>query len=370
MKKPSSLCLRNVAILLIAACVATAAASAADRAVVERIDQIMAGRYTPEGPGAAVIVARNGKVMFRRAYGLASVELQVPVRPEMVFGLGSVTKLFTAVAAMILVEEGALRLDDKVVDYLPKLVKTEGVTIAHLLSHTSGMTGPIAEIRGYGAENLYREITPEDLVATYADFPLRFQPGERFRYSNEGVATLALIVERAAKQSWETFLQERIFKPAGMQSTYYGGHLRIIPMAVTGYTKHDTGWKQARQSSFTRGFGMGGLFSSVDDLLALANALLAGVLVKPETLEAMFTPYPLNGGGHSRHGFGFVVADRKGHKFVGHGGGHSGISTFVAMLPDDGFFIALLTNRSPQRHRARDEAEKIITVLLGSQPEN
>ena len=338
--------------------------------LAERIHDVMASHFPADEPGAVALVAYNGEVVFRRAYGLASVELNVPVRPEMVFALASVTKLHTAVAAMMLVEEGALQLEDEVVDYLPGLSHAEGATIAHLLSHTSGLTGPIAAIPGYREENIHREISPDDLIASYADYPLLFAPGERFRYSNEGIAALGRIVELVSGQSWEQFLQQRIFEPVGMNSTYFGGHHRIIPMAVTGYTKHDSGWKRAQPSSFTRAFGMGALFSTVDDLFAWHNALLAGRLVKPETLESMFTAFPLNDGGHSRHGFGFVVSEINGHRFAGHGGGHFGWSTFLAILPDDGIFVTVLTNRSPQQRRARHHAMAIIELLLDEQAES
>jgi len=351
-------------VILIAGLVVGQAPVAAELSLVDRIDQAMVSHYPSDEPGASVLVARNGEVVFRGAYGLASVELQVPVRPDLVFGLASVTKLFTAVAAMMLVDEGALRLEDRVIDYIPTLTKTGGVTIAHLLSHTSGMTGPISTNPSYRIEYIHRKITPEELIASYADFALEFTPGERFKYSNEGIATLARIVEIVSKQSWEAFLQERIFEPAGMKSTYYGGHYRIIPMSVSGYTKGDSGWRQANPTSFTRGFGMGGLFSTVDDLFVWYKALLAGRLVKPATLEAMFTPFPLNGGGYSRHGFGFVVADRDGHKIISHGGSHTGISTFIALLPDDGIFVTVLTNRSVRERRARDDVMAIIDILL------
>jgi CubicO group peptidase (beta-lactamase class C family) len=352
------------AVLLFVACALSHVGNAASGNLSERIDKAMSSHYPSHEPGATVLAARNGNVVFRGAYGLASVELQVPMRPEMVFCLASVTKLFTAVAAMKLVEEGALRLDDEVTKYLPELVETRGVTIAHLLSHTSGMTGPFAAIPGYRQKNIQLEISPEDLISSYATFPLLFPPGERFKYSNEGVATLARILELASKQSWEDLLRQRIFEPAGMKSTAYGGHDRIIPLAVTGYTKEDAGWRRAQATSFTRGFGMGGLFSTVDDLFAWRNALLAGRLVKPETLKAMFTPFPLKDGGFSRHGFGFVVTELQGRKFVGHGGSHEGWSTFIGLLPDDGIMVAVLTNRSARGRAASDDVKAIIGLLL------
>ncbi len=353
--------------LLLAACLTIHSTVASEGDAATRIDQIMASRYPKDEPGAVALAARQGEVVLRRAYGLANLELQVPVQPEMVFGLASVTKVFTAVAALKLVDQGKLRLDEKVVDYLPNLTNTKGVTIAHLMSHTSGMTGPAAEVPGYRVENIHREVTSEDLVATYADFPLLFEPGERYKYSNEGMATLARIVEIASEQSWEDFLRQHIFEPAGMRSTYYGGHRRVIPQAVSGYTQQDDGWRQARQVSLTRGFGMGGLFSTVDDLFAFHNALIAGNLVKPKTLEAMLTPYPLIDGGHSRYGYGFVVVNRSGNKFVGHGGALPGMSTFVGILPEHEVFVTVLTSRTPRPIPAREAAEAILDVLVGTE---
>lgn len=356
---------KAIAILALAFMTAAIQAAAAETGhLAERIDQLMSNRFTPARPGAAVLAARNGEVIMRKGYGLASVELQVPVEPQMTFGIASVTKLFTAVAAMLLVEDGKLSLDDEVVEYLPQLVNAKGATIANLLSHTSGMTGPITEIPGYREENLHREITPEELVASYADFPLKFPPGERFLYSNEGVATLARIVEIVSGKSWEDFLQERIFAPAGMKSTYYAGHNRIIPMSVTGYTEDQTGWTRALYTSFTRGFGMGGLFSNVDDMYAFYQALVSGRLVKPETLEAMLTPFTLKDGSKGRHGYGFVVTERQGHKVAAHGGVHSGWNSFVVFLPDQKIFVTILTNRTPGERKAMDDAMEIVDFIL------
>jgi CubicO group peptidase (beta-lactamase class C family) len=330
-----------------------------------RIDRFLSGNYPPNQPGAAVLAARDGEVVFRGGYGLASMELQIPVRPEMVFGLASVTKLFTALGAMMLVEEGSLRLDDEVVKFLPQLEKTKGATIANLLSHTSGMTGPVSELPDYRKNNFYRPITSEELIDSYAEYDLKFPPGERFQYSNEGVATLARIIEVVTGESWEQFLQTRIFNPVGMNSTFYAGHDRIIPMSVTGYTEYPDGWKRATYTSFTRGFGMGALFSSVDDLYLWYRALISGQLVKPETLSAMLTPFTLKDGGKSRHGYGFVVTDVNGHKLAGHGGSHSGWNTFLCFLPDDGIFVTVLTNRSVGKRKAMDDAMGIIDILLG-----
>ncbi|MEJ8569264.1 serine hydrolase domain-containing protein [Elongatibacter sediminis] len=355
--------IRLCAVLLLVSLTLPVGADSGQQAV-DRIGQIMSARYPPGEPGAALLVARDDEVVFRGAFGLASMELGVPVTPEMVFGLASITKLFTALGAMMLVEEGALELDDEVVEFLPELEKTKGVTIAHLLSHTSGMTGPVSEIPGYPADNFHRAITSRELIESYAPYELKFQPGTQFQYSNEGVATLARIIEIVSGQTWEEFLQERIFRPVGMTSTHYAGHDRIIPMSVTGYTEHEEEWKRARYTSFTRGFGMGALFSNVDDLYAWYEALLSGRLVSTETLAAMLTPYPLTGGGHSRHGLGFVVTFANGHKLVGHGGSHIGWSTFLMFVPDEKIFITVLTNSSSDNGRARRDALDILRVLL------
>lgn len=362
--------MRLVSTFLAAAvlCTATQADTSAVGTLAGRIDHAMSARFTPDRPGAAVLAARNGEVILRQGYGLASVELSVPVDPQMNFGLASVTKLFTAVAAMLLVEDGKLRLDDEIVSYLPQLVHARGVTIANLLSHTSGITGPITEVPGYRDENLSREITPEALIESYVEFPLKFPPGERSMYSNEGVATLARIVEIVSGQAWEDFLKERIFVPAGMPSTFYAGHDRIIPKAVTGYTETPNGWTRARYTSFTRGFGMGALFSNVDDLYAFYQALVSGRLIKADTLSAMLTPFKLNDGSVGRHGFGFAIMDWQGHKAAVHGGEHAGWNSFFVFLPDDGIFVTVLTNRTPGERKAMQDALEIVDLML-AEPE-
>jgi CubicO group peptidase (beta-lactamase class C family) len=149
-----------------------------------------------------------------------------------------------------------------------------------------------------------------------------------------------------------------------MTSTVYAGHDRIIPMAVTGYTETPDGWMRARYTSFTRGFGMGGLFSNVDDLYAFYQALISGRLVKPGTLEAMLTPFTLKDGSAGRHGFGFAVIERQGHKAAAHGGEHAGWNSFVVFLPGRGIFVTVLTNRTPGEHKVMHDAMEIVDLVL------
>lgn len=344
---------------------AQAPATTSARQVLERqIDSFLRSKYNSAEPGAAVIVTADTKVLFRDAYGMANLELNIPLLPEMTFGLASLTKPITAAAIMILEEEGKVDLEAPLSRYLPAFPAGDHVLLQHLLSHTSGIVDFLRN--GSIVDSLHKEYTPDELVALIENKPLQFPPGTQSAYSNSNYLLLGKVIETVTGRSWEDFLRVKLFEPAGMYNTYYGGHYRVIPLRAFGYeiTPDSTAWRHEDPISWTIGFGLGGLFSSVDDLARLNRALDTGRLISPQTRERMFTPFTLADGQTARYGYGWGIAEMLGRRVVRHTGDVAGYRTHVLKFPDDGLFVAILSNRWEREPAPAKMAEEIALIVL------
>jgi CubicO group peptidase (beta-lactamase class C family) len=293
-------------------------------------------------PGVALAIARNGKLVKARGYGVANVENDVPVTPDTVFELASVTKQFTATAIMLLVEEGKVELDDPVAWHLPRAPATwKSITVRHLLTHTSGLPGLTGGFKALwpGGPRL-RYSTAEMFDAAIKD-ELGFPAGERFQYSDVGYFLLGMIIENASGQRYRDFLDERFFKPLGMTSTSVLDHTRILKHRAAGYTLRDGQLVNIRRVVEVELPSHYGVFSTVKDLVTWDAALAAGKVVKPATLAQMWTPVRLNSGASYPYGFGWFVDERRGHRWIS----HTGITgTELSRFPDDELTVVVLTN--------------------------
>lgn len=336
-----------------------------DRA--QRIDSYLRSAYSAQEPGAAAIVVDDGQVVLREGYGLANVELGVPIEPEMVFRIGSVTKQFTAVAALLLVQEGKLALDDEITKFLPDF-PTHGkkITVEHLLTHTSG-------IKSYTSlpewQTRWREdMTLEQLVALFKDQPMDFAPGERWLYNNSGYVLLGAVLEKASGQSYEELVRSRIFAPLGMKRTGYGHTTPIVPGRVAGYQRTPSGWENASYLSMTQPYAAGALVSTVDDLALWNAALDGGKLLPKELLARAWTTSKLSDG--KTTGYGWGVADWRGHHFEEHGGGIHGFQSYALREPRAGLFVAVLSNALGHDPDPDTVATKVALLALGESIED
>jgi len=328
------------------------------------VEALLSRTYPPDGPGAAVIVVKDGKTILRKGYGMADLELGIPVDPGMVFRIGSVTKQFTAAAIMLCVERGLLSLDDDVTKFLPGY-PTQGrhISIEHLLTHTSG-------VRSYTGlpsflSNMRKDYSVAEMIELFGPQPMEFQPGEKWAYSNSGYFLLGAILEKVSGMSYEEFMKQSIFQPLGMDHTAYGSEAPIIPKRVHGYEKGPDGWINAAYLSMTQPYAAGSLVSNVDDLATWDAALTAGKLLRKETLVRMWTPYKLAGGDVTGYGYGWAISRFEGHPVIGHGGGINGFSCHVLRLPDDGLFVALLTNANGVEPSPEYIATKVAAESIG-----
>ena len=276
--------------------------------LAQAIDAMLVEACKPDAPGAAVIVARDGNVVFRKGYGMANLELGVPIAPEMVFRLGSITKQFTAVAILMLAEQGKLALEDDITRFLPDY-PTQGhtITVEHLLTHTSGIKSYTSMPEWLALRR--NDLTVEELIDLFKDQPMEFAPGERWAYNNSGYVLAGAIIEKVSGQTYEQFLEQQIFEPLGMARTCYDRTTRIVPGRVAGYDRGDEGIENAAYVSMTHPYAAGALMSSVDDLQRWDEALFAHRLVKPESLQRAFTPFVLNDGTSAGYGCGWGIGD-------------------------------------------------------------
>ena len=287
----------------------------------------------------AALVAKNGKVIFKNAYGMANIELGVPNTPEMKHQIGSITKQFTATAILQLEEKGLLSLDDPITKHLPNYPKETGdrVTIHNLLSHTSGIPN-YTSMPGV-MDNKALEVSVEDLIGIFKDEPLEFEPGEKYKYSNSNYIVLGAIIEKVSGKSYEDYLQENIFGPLGMRNSGYDHRDRIMMNRAAGYSQNQEGELiNAEFVHMSSPYAAGALYSTVGDMLIWDHALYGEKILKKSSLEKMFTPVKGN------YGYGWVIDEAYGHKRIWHNGGIYGFYTSFSRWVDDKVCVVVFSN--------------------------
>lgn len=326
-----------------------------------QIDELMQEAYPAGEPGAAIIITKNGKPLLRKGYGMADLELDVPVQPQQVFRLGSITKQFTAVAILQLVEAGKLELDAPVSKYLPDFPKGDKITIHQLLTHTSGLHNYTAMPEW--ASTWRQDLTTDELLAFVEDEPLDFEPGSQYSYSNSGYLLLGRILEEVSGQSYGEYLQEHIFGPLEMNSSHLGSYEEIIPGRVEGYTFTEGEWQHAAFLSMTHPGAAGALLASVDDLAKWDAALYTDQLLPQERLQQAWQLTPLTGGDTSIYGYGWAMANVQGSPSIEHTGGINGFSTAAIRMPKEQLYVAILTNRD--NDSPHEWAVKAAAIAMG-----
>jgi CubicO group peptidase (beta-lactamase class C family) len=340
-------------------------AAAADPALVTRLRELAASHYaSTDAPGAAVLVVDDGETLLREGFGMADLEMGVAIAPEMVFRIGSITKQFTAVAILQQVAKGTLALDDPLTKFLPDY-PTHGktITVEHLLTHTSGIRS-YTDMESFTG-TMRRDMTPDEIIASFRDEPMEFDPGTKWHYNNSGYILLGKILEMVSGQSYEAYVEEHLFAPAGMTRSDYGSATRIVPGEVEGYTQEGDGWRNADYISMTLPYAAGSLLSTVDDLKRWNDAVLAGTLVSRDLLEKAFTSYRLADGSATHYGYGWATQEAGATRVIEHGGGINGFVTDSIMVPSEGVFVVVLTNREGRESNAEYVANLLLGEVLG-----
>lgn len=307
-----------------------------------KIDSLITSKFKPENPGAVFMAVKNGKVIYRKAFGMANLEFDISMKPESVFEIGSMTKQFTAVSILMLAEQGKLKLDDEITKFIPDY-PTNGnrITIHHLLTHTSG----IKDFTSMKAikDIARRDLSPKELVDFFKNEPIDLLPGKQYKYCNSGYVLLGYIIETVSGQSYEEFITTNIFKKIGMENTYYANHEKIIKNRVSGYRDKE-GYVNANYISFSIPYASGSIMSNVDDMLKWQNAINGNVLLNAAFTEKAFTNYQLDNGTKIDYGYGWHLEKVKDKIVREHGGSIFGFKSMGVYEPSEQIYVIGLSN--------------------------
>ncbi|WP_339611489.1 serine hydrolase domain-containing protein, partial [uncultured Planktosalinus sp.] len=286
--------------------------------IEKQIDAIFTEAYPANAPGATVLIAQDDKVIYRKAFGMANLELNVPMNPEHVLELASITKQFTSVAILMLMEQGKLSLEDPLSKYIEDYPKGKEVTIHHLLNHTSGIKS-YTDIPSF-RQMARTDMTPIEIINKFKDLPMDFEPGERYAYNNSAYILLGYIIEEVSGMSYEDYIQKNIFDKLGMKNSYYGSQSRIILNRASGYQPSGESYENAEYLSMTLPYAAGSLMSTVDDMLLWSKAIHRNTLISERSKQLAFTNYTLNNGKNINYGYGWGINKLAGITSIEHTG--------------------------------------------------
>ncbi|MEO6348356.1 MAG: serine hydrolase [Aquaticitalea sp.] len=309
----------------------------------KEVDAYLQSEYPSDGPGVSFLIAKNGKPIYQKAFGMANLELNVPMTTNNVIEIGSMTKQFTAVSILMLEEQGKLAIEDDITKYIPDYPNQgKKITIHQLLNHTSGIKS-YTDMANF--ESIARtDMTPKELIDVFKNEPMGFEPGDKFLYNNSGYILLGYIIEVASGQTFADFIQKNIFDTLGMTSSSYGSMKKIVPNRASGYSQIENGYVNADYLSLTLPYAAGSIMSTTSDLLKWENALNNNTLIKKESYEKAIHGSTLNDGSHISYGFGLEEDDISGSRSLQHGGGIFGYTTMGIYLPNEKMYVVGLTN--------------------------
>src|SRR5262249_11867074 len=332
--------------------------------IASKLDEYLSAAAKQGFTGSA-LVARDGKGIFSKGYGMAKAEWDVPNTAQTKFRLGSITKQFTAASILLLQERGKLSVQDPVCKYIAECPKAwEPITIHHLLTHTSGIPS-YTEVK---TPEEFRKlslmsVTPAGFVDSFKSKPLEFSAGEKMKYNNSGYFMLGYIIEKVSGKSYEAFLQENIFTPLKMADTGYDTHDRILKKRATGYSKREDKIVNSDYLDMTVPYAAGSLYSTVEDLFTWNEALFSDKLLSVKSREAMMTVDKNN------YAYGLAVTQQHNRKIVFHGGGIHGFETFLARFPEEKLTIVVLRNADYGVPGPGKISEDLAAVVFGEKYE-
>ena len=333
---------------------------------VDKIEALLNQYYKFQEFNGAALVAEKGRVIYKNGFGMANMEWNIPNTPDTRFRLGSITKQFTAMLIMQLVEEGKLKLNVPITTYIPDYPKEQGekVTIHQLLTHTSGIPNYTDQPSFAGI--MRNPITPIYLIKTFWNLPLGFKPGTKFKYSNSGYIVLGYIIEKVTGKTYEEMLKEKIFEPLGMKNSGYDHTAYIIPKRASGYNKIGTDYFNTQYIDMSVPYSAGSIYSTVEDLYLWDQALYTSKLLSKKYMDKIFTPYskpPFADG----YGYGWGLSKKyfDGLKdtlnIVAHGGTINGFNSIILRITNDRDLIVLLNNTGVTN--LNEISNKIIDIL-------
>lgn len=345
------------------------------KSLLKRLDKYITKTVTDEKFSGSVLLAKDGKPFFKKAYGFASRRFWAPNKVDTKFNLSSMNKMFTTIAVAQLVEKGKLSYQDKVGKYLGKEwinpENGEKVTIHHLLNHTSGLGDFFSEVYWQSSKLLFFSVN--DYQVLVKDMELKFEPGTRWSYSNAGFILLGAIIEKVAEMDYFDYMKESIYKKANMANSDCYEMETPVPNLAIGYQKrkYEDGKERWQNNLFfheSKGSPAGGGFSTVEDLLNFDIALRSGTLVSQETWKFLITERAGPPEGNKKWGYGFIIENNENlGRIVGHGGGFFGISSNLDMYMDSGYTVVVLSNYGGGVEAVSEEIQKVIQSLVSRQ---
>jgi CubicO group peptidase (beta-lactamase class C family) len=353
-------------VLLIGLAFPVAVAGAADDTQAA-IDRLMTSYHDLGLFNGSVLVATDAEVVFSQGYGLANMEWGIPNRPDTKFRLGSITKQFTSMIIMQLVEEDKLSLDATVADLLPYFRSDIGtkITVHHLLTHTSGLPNYTA-LPSFFSEASRNPHEVEEFVTSFCSGDLEFEPGSKYRYSNSGYYVLGAIIEQVSGESYEQQLKARILEPLELHDTGYDHGAEVIERRAAGYQRTGNGYRNAPYLDMTAPYAAGALYSTVEDLLRWDQALYGDALLSDVDKEKMFEPFL------DDYAYGWTVrrlpvgVSEAERTVIAHGGGINGFNTLISRVIEDRHLVVLLNNTGGTNLRAMRDG--IFDLLYGREP--
>jgi CubicO group peptidase (beta-lactamase class C family) len=333
-----------------------------NRQLTIEVDKILSA-FKVNQPGATVLIARDGQILYKKALGMANIELAVPMQADHVFRIGSVTKQFTAIAILQLMEQGKLNLQDDITRFIPDYpVQGNKITIEHLLTHTSGIRDHTSIPDTIQRSKL--DFTPKEMIDYFKDQPIRFAPGRRYEYSNSNYTLLGYIIEKITGKGYAQYLEENFFKPLGMSNSFYASETKIIKNRADGYSKNGEDFTNAAYISMTQPYAAGSILSTVGDLFKWQQAVQSFKLVKKETLDKAWTRYQLNDGNKSNYGYGWRQGYIQESPTQWHGGLVNGFKSMIMYLPKENAFVAVLSNC--ESYPIEDVTAKLAALAIGN----
>ena len=354
---------RQVLILIVVFVSVSASAQqqAADQ-LSARLDKLLSGQFKDGEPGATVLVARSGRVIYSRAFGLANIELNVPMQVNTVFKIGSITKQFTAVALLQLVERGKVLLQDEITMFIPDYpTRGHTITVEHLLTHTSGIRN-FTSIRDTAKRGTV-DFTPKEMVDFFKNEPPRFAPGTKWEYSNSGYVLLGYIIEIVSGKTYAEYIEENIFRPVGMPNSLYADDIRLVKNRADGYAKDDRGFVNVPYISMTQPYAAGSILSTVEDLFKWNRAVHSDKLIRKETRERAHSRYRLADGTETAYGYGWRFGYIQESPSIWHGGFINGFFTMAMYLPNEDIYVAVLSNC--ESNSPEDVTAKLAALAIG-----
>lgn len=324
-------------------------------------DSILSKEFKPNEPGASAIVVKKGVILYKKGIGMADMELNVPANPDMIFRIGSITKQFTAVCILKLAGEGKLSLQDDIKKFIPDYAIKEPITIEHLLTHTSGIKS-YTNVDSFW-RNMRTDMTPREIIRLTEKDSLEFKPGTKYNYNNTGFVMLGYMIEKISGKSYEDFVTEYLFKPAGMTKTFFGNESRIIKDRAKGYKKDGTMFFNSDYISMTLPHAAGSLISTVEDLWKWNQSLYSYKFISKDWVDKATTSYQLANGKSTNYGYGLGVSAVQGSLAFEHGGGIPGFLTYGIYMPTEEVFVAVFSNcdcKSPDAI-----ATKMAAIAIG-----